>query len=110
MHGSERCLGGRSELLLLTGEGSRLARIGLRRPERRKRVREPFDDELRDRLRAFEILQLVLAEVDQADVGRQRVLDEPARGPRQENLTTVSGRADSSRPVHGEPDEARPQA
>ena len=58
-------------------------------------VRQPGDHELREPLRARQVLEPVLAEVAERDAFGQVVLDELARRPREEHLTAVRRGADA---------------
>jgi hypothetical protein len=69
-----------------------------------KVVLEPGRDELVEMLRLVEVLELVLTEVSQGDVGDGVVAEQLASGLRDEHLTAVPGRADARRAVDAEAD------
>jgi hypothetical protein len=64
--------------------------------------------ELKDPLRAVEVLQAMLPEVQELDTGRKLFLHEFTCRAREEDLTAVAGRADTGRPMNAETDVALP--
>jgi hypothetical protein len=55
-------------------------------------------------LGAIEVLEPVLTEIPERDVGRQLVGDQLVRGARNKHLAAMSGSADPCRAVHVQPD------
>ena len=72
---------------------------GRHRGQRREVRRQIADDELEQMLGAIEVLQPVLTEIPERDIGRQLVGDQLARGARDQHLPAVAGRADPRRAV-----------
>ena len=74
------------------------------RSDRREFRRQTVDDELVEVLRTVEILEPVLAQVDECDPVGQGVCNELASRLGDEDLAAVRGRGDAGRAMHIEPD------
>ncbi len=105
------CLG---QDLLATDERRQLARqvagLGVDGADGRKGLWQAACRDLEEVLCLGEVLQPMLAEVGQADVGRQHAGDEVVGRARDEDLAAVADARDACRPVDVEPDVADPVA
>jgi hypothetical protein len=79
-------------------------RSGRERGQRGEVGGQIAEDDLEEVLGAIEVLEPVLAEIAQRDVGGQLVGDQLARGAGDEHLRTMAGRADPRRAVHVQAD------
>ena len=82
----------------------RPTRSGRQRGQRWEVRRQIADDELEEVLGAIEVLEPVLTEIPERDVGRQLIGDQLARGAGDQHLPTMAGRADPRRAMHVQAD------
>ncbi len=73
-------------------------------PQVREVMRQVGHEELVDALGPVEVLQSVLAEVFEGNVGQDVVGEDRVRRAREENLATVAGRADPGGAMNGQSD------
>jgi hypothetical protein len=78
----------------------------MKRAQRRKRGLDALGGDLEDALRTGQVLERMLAEIDQRHAGRHVVGHQVVGRPRDEDLAAMAGLRDARRPVHVDADQA----